>query len=1175
MRPIVADFPRRVILLLLLAAGLAVPAARAAVVTKVFQQGRDGFAGVRDTWVSRLDWDTPLQYTVNYGQNENLALSRDGGENPLLRIDLSAIPANSAVITATLSLYNTTRSSYDGTQNFARRVRLFRVLRDWDEGNQTASPVDAPGDHGATGDFAFRYYPGEGPDVPWSGRGMAEPADYPAAPESYADVVNEGWYQWDVTTLVSGWVRAEYPNFGLVLRDATGYEDNHRDWRTFVSSQAGNTSLRPILTVVYNPDVPYADAGPDQENLGWTGGPITLDGSRSHDRPGGNDQALTYTWRIAQAAYGSALSGQVGTGASPLAAFAPDVPGEWVLELTVTNNLGEAAADRVAIRLLQIPANHPRIYLTPAKLAILQARAVPANPRWTALLDEANDPGGDMHAKALVGILTGQADYCDLAIDAALQTASDPGNWSSKAGDIALVYDWCHHRLTTAQRATFIDYFTAWGAAEMTDPNGTDIPCWGNYWPRWGYSFALAGLAAYGDTPNAAVWLDEYRHRRFRDNDVSLLDRIAAGGAWPEGMVYDWIANCPRVMAVEAWRTAAGEDLFQSTAWFRERIPCILLHRYPGIAEQWGYPYHPYTSAGDAERNRGSMANYERIMALILLERFPGGPASGQLQAYLAAPPADSSLGFLAHEEFIWFNPAAPAAPPSLLSHFAPATGTVFIRSGWPSGAADNDNTATYLTFQCGDHFTYHQHYDQNSFTLFKAGDLAVDSGVYSGDGLSWHDVNYYVRTIAHNTLVVYNPAEDFTGARPDCSSNDGGQRPPYPASRSPQTVEYYEVHGIHYDTGDIRRFADTSRYAYVLGDAGKAYNSPVYHQSMDTGLSGNQAKVSRFQREFLYLRPASIAGGPPAPDCLVLFDRVGVTAPAFSGANTKLLFHFLNEPVVNGTAASVSPGETLHTGADLAVAQAGAGRLFLKSLLPVSRNLRVVGGRGQKAFWVFDGNYDWQWDPAEPQPRPLNDFEDNPFGEWRLELEPADDALDHNFLTVLFPAADGEESPPATELIESNGMAGVHVAVPGAGRVALFSTATDGASPGGAITYHFTPAGRILHLLFDLAPAARYGIQENAASAGTTITLSPDPAGVLVTSSQGVLEFSTGPAPGSGDLNGDGAADAADLALLAALLADNILAGIDADVPAADLDADGRLTVVDLYLLRGRLGVD
>ncbi len=285
------------------------PAAPAAAHTQVFQSGLAGYTGARDTWVSRLDWDTTPQYTVNYGQNTGLELSRDGGDNPLLRFDVSAIPPNSAVLSATLSLYNTTRSSYSGTKDFSRRIELFRVLADWDEGNQVASPIDAAGKHGATGDFAFAYFTGEGTNVPWAGRGMIAGVDFAAGRESYADVVNEGWYAWDVTALVRAWVRGEQPNFGLVLRDATGYADDHRDWRTFVSSQGTDTALRPKLTVVYNPDVPYADAGPDQVNLSWDGGPVTLDASASHDRPGGDDGSLIYAWRVVETAYGSGIAG--------------------------------------------------------------------------------------------------------------------------------------------------------------------------------------------------------------------------------------------------------------------------------------------------------------------------------------------------------------------------------------------------------------------------------------------------------------------------------------------------------------------------------------------------------------------------------------------------------------------------------------------------------------------------------------------------------------------------------------------------------------------------------------------------------------------------------------------------------------------------------------------------
>ena len=457
---------------------------------------------------------------------------------------------------------------------------------------------------------------------------------------------------------------------------------------------------------------------------------------------------------------------------------------------------------------------------------------------------------------------------------------------------------------------------------------------------------------------------------------------------------------------------------------------------------------------------------------------------------------------------------SAAAGDPRLLTHYAKGTGTIFMRSGWPDGASDSSSDATHITFQAGDHFSYHQHYDQNSFTLFKYGDLAVDSGVYSGDGRSHHDINYYVRSIAHNTLVVYNPLEDFSTARPEASSNDGGQRSLSPASRSPQDVAYFDQHAVHYDTGDMLRFENKTGYTYALGDATKAYNNPSYHQAMDTGFSGNVAKVSRFQREFVYLRPESTG----APDYVVLYDRVGVTREAFSGQNTKLLFHTLNTPTVNGTAQTISPGEHLYTGADLVTVTAGGGKLFIKSLLPVERHIRRVGQRGDKAFWVFDANYDWHWDPGEPQPRPTSDFEDSPYGEWRIELEPADTALEHNFLTVLSPVAKQTPAMVQTVPIIGAGVEGVHIADSVLNRIALFSSANDGSAPAGAISYSYQPSAGASHLLFDLTPGARYSLATSSAGGVQTVTLAPDSGGALQAGSQGVLEFMLPPADSSAE---------------------------------------------------------
>jgi len=139
----------------------ALTASHAVEQTLILQRGLAGYAGVTDTWISTNDWAPTLQDTVNYGQNDVLKVERNEGDNPLLRFDLSSIPANSMVVSATLGLYNLTQSN-PGGESTPAVCNLYGVLVDWDEGNQEDSPINVSGAHGATGYNAFEYYSGEG-----------------------------------------------------------------------------------------------------------------------------------------------------------------------------------------------------------------------------------------------------------------------------------------------------------------------------------------------------------------------------------------------------------------------------------------------------------------------------------------------------------------------------------------------------------------------------------------------------------------------------------------------------------------------------------------------------------------------------------------------------------------------------------------------------------------------------------------------------------------------------------------------------------------------------------------------------------------------------------------------------------------------------------------------------
>jgi len=65
--------------------------------------------------------------------------------------------------------------------------------------------------------------------------------------------------------------------------------------------------------------------------------------------------------------------------------------------------------------------------------------------------------------------------------------------------------------------------------------------------------------------------------------------------------------------------------------------------------------------------------------------------------------------------------------------------------------------------FKCGDRFTAHQHLDVGHFLIYKYEELAGDGGHYDSFGSS-HNVNYHLRTIAHSTILLYDPSEKCPG---------------------------------------------------------------------------------------------------------------------------------------------------------------------------------------------------------------------------------------------------------------------------------------------------------------------------------------------------------------------------------------------------------------------------
>lgn len=181
-----------------------VPMHLATTTTITLQPGPEGF-------------DTYLKDTGgNYSSSDSL-VAKPGTSTPLVRFDLTAIPAGSHVTNATLSAYAIGAGG-------SGSVALHRVTRDWTE---AASWTTSDG------------------STAWSQPGGDAHPD--AVVSSPFGGVNT-WMSWDLTALADKWVKGSLPNQGLQVRAGAGISS-----LTLVSSDSSTPSQRPKLTVSFQP----------------------------------------------------------------------------------------------------------------------------------------------------------------------------------------------------------------------------------------------------------------------------------------------------------------------------------------------------------------------------------------------------------------------------------------------------------------------------------------------------------------------------------------------------------------------------------------------------------------------------------------------------------------------------------------------------------------------------------------------------------------------------------------------------------------------------------------------------------------------------------------------------------------------------------------------------------
>jgi len=543
--------------------------------------------------------------------------------------------------------------------------------------------------------------------------------------------------------------------------------------------------------------------------------------------------------------------------------------------------------------------------------------------------------------------------------------------------------------------------------------------------------FTTAALDGYSDSDR--TWLDKVS--KGLANVLETTNVVSPDGSYHESMDYMRITWASLILIAELQRTTTGMDPAHQFPVFRNMGTTYLYKLLPdGTPSREGDNEYPVPDSRDT-----AVLGYA-------VNRFKD-PYSAWLLRKSGFFPNQWVLPVL---QFLWDDPEVNPRDPALTSeeelprqrYFA-GVGHLVMRDGWKPDS-------TWIEFDCGPYFSKHQHLDQNQFTIYRGGYLAIDSGADYTDTESPHYLNYYRRTVAHNSVLVYDPAEKFfwsDNVLP--AANDGGQR--MDSSRYWNTIRSPEDWNRTRDIWDLgsMRVIDyvPGQYHYAMGDASNCYS---------------REKLRSFTREILYV---------PHDGLVLIFDRVVSTNPSFRKA---WLLHGVNQPSVDQESSAATQGAQDFRNANTFRFADGLGELLVHSLLPKERVVTRRGGKGIEFYTPGDdhgGSWEsgenWPLEPAEGGSLPddpklrrawklfwgedfdkiLSSNRKNVVpGSWRIEVAPALPAEEDLFLHVLEIGDKGKTGHRHIELLEGVNFQGAAVE---RGPLVLFSSSSMIANSG------------------------------------------------------------------------------------------------------------------------------
>jgi hypothetical protein len=555
--------------------------------------------------------------------------------------------------------------------------------------------------------------------------------------------------------------------------------------------------------------------------------------------------------------------------------------GDTVEEEVVDVALEEAIEEEPADAPDPLP-DHPRIWLTDARLELLRDRQEASTPAAVAIRSWCADHGEDdldlfvdelgtgmlgAVNYALLYQIQGAPAYAQRAVEIVEHALAHPpaghsaddwiegGDWWAARNlvpAVALVLDWTWDWLPESRRDRLADRLVSW-CARMTEaePPGWRDPSTHRF---HAYTWALlaSGYALLGHHPDAEAILAQAR-------DVMLEAGIAYaegrevpwevygnttgradGGMWNEGTAYGNLSSEFLFSSMLAAR-AAGDAAYADFTFASEYVAFNVYATLPGGGR----------TLAEGDGALGSLTSALRAAVIMALELATPDRA-GHGQQWLGEFTTPSTDAHRLYEEFIWYDEARAAvdyAPAYGESWLARGARTLVWRDGW---GAD----ALWIAVRIGILNTAGAHNGLGAITVYRSGDLVADPAVAMGDATLDGDLD-------HSVLYV-----------PPADPSDEGR--------------------LFWGAPEIEHCVSSPAYLYLAGDMTDAYVS----QPVD-----RDNTVARKQREVL------VVGGEGV---VLVMDR----AESLDPADDKIFQLYLGgDPVASGADHVLGTG-----GADLTI---------------------------------------------------------------------------------------------------------------------------------------------------------------------------------------------------------------------------------------------------------------